>query len=240
MTILALETSTEAFSIALEHSGQRYSHFEIAPRKHGDLLLPTVDRLLQEASCSIEDVKQVVYGCGPGAFTGVRIAVSAAQGLALGVDANLIGVSSLQNLALQAFEKTSANLAIVAMDARMGEVYFAVFRRSESESGMLFPELVTEQQVVAPESLSPMTVSDSESIVAIGSGWNEYGTQLRQTLSVSPEFSLFDLFPDANTAITLSKHSSLQCSAHQPEEAVPLYLRNNVAKKSQKPSILER
>lgn len=265
MNRLVIDTSTEAFSIAVmiesdtpKATGNTQRHFEIAPRKHGELLLPTVDRLLQQANLTMDDIDQVVYGRGPGAFTGIRIAISAAQGLAYGIDCSLIGVSSLQNLALQAFEQTEADYAVVAMDARMGEIYYAVYRRNKSLLAGNAPELIGQEHVLKPETLTsfehqlkhPLQKSDSaplsiegalsNKITAIGTGWSVYSDIMCQGLAVKPDAVLTDKYPEAYYSGLLAELDTLQATQHTAEQAVPVYLRNNVAAKSTKPSILKR
>ncbi|PWK49980.1 tRNA (adenosine(37)-N6)-threonylcarbamoyltransferase complex dimerization subunit type 1 TsaB [Pleionea mediterranea] len=263
MNRLVIDTSTEAFSVAVISESDKSDdnteaecqrHFEIAPRKHGELLLPTVDRLLQQANLTISDIDQVIYGRGPGAFTGIRIAISAAQGLAYGIDCPLVGISSLQNLALQAFDQTSADYAVVAMDARMGEIYYAIYRRNTELLAGNCPELIGEEQVLKPDTLlslesqikafdskkpSPKEAQPSK-ITAIGTGWSVYPDILCQQLGVKPDVTLADKFPDAYYSGILARLVTLQATQHSAEQAVPVYLRNNVAAKSSKPSILKR
>lgn len=239
MIALAIDTATEAFSVAVKKDGFVYEHFEIAPREHGDKLLPVLDQLLIEAGATMRDVSQVVYGRGPGAFTGVRIAISAAQGLAMGADCPMIGVSSLQNLAHQAFQQTDATIAIVAMDARMGEVYVAAFRAERTASdGKIWPTAIIEEQVIAPEKLSALELDPQERMVTIGSGWDVYEKELKHYLSITPHFQITEAFPKAGTALLLAEFEHYKAQAHLPEQAVPVYLRNQVAKKSQKPGLL--
>ncbi|WP_144394902.1 tRNA (adenosine(37)-N6)-threonylcarbamoyltransferase complex dimerization subunit type 1 TsaB [Pleionea sediminis] len=237
MIRLAIDTSTEAFSVAVEKDGVVEQEFDLAPRKHGELMLPAIKRLLAKRGVSINQVEQIVYGRGPGAFTGIRIAISAAQGLALGVGCSLIGISSLQNLALQAFENTSANYAVVAMDARMGEVYFAVYKRTLNEANQLVPQLVGEEQVIKPEEVEVVNID--ESIVAIGSAWDVYADVLSQALGYNFSSPLINYYPDAKANLTLAQLPEHHASAHRPEQAVPSYLRNNVAEKSTKPSLIK-
>jgi len=242
MIQLALDTSTEAFSVAVENNGEVFAHFEIAPRMHGEKLLPTVDRLIAQAGINRNDIQGIIYGKGPGAFTGVRIAVSAAQGLAFGFDCPLLGLSSLQNLAAQVFEARSENTVLCAMDARMGEVYFAVYQRSEEA----IPTLVAEEVVSKPEAL----MSDSrfatcferlnttdEDWVGVGSGWNVYQSALLKLCSKQPNEIMTESLPNAKYYLAIAK-SLPQNEFFTAEQAVPTYLRNNVAEKSKKPSIL--
>jgi tRNA threonylcarbamoyladenosine biosynthesis protein TsaB len=119
------------------------------------------------------------------------------------------------------------------MDARMGEVYFAAFRADRSLSdGRIWPKIILEEQVIAPDRLNPMNIGSSETVVAIGSGWSVYGDTLKNSLSISPQHLVTHAFPRASSAIALAQFEQLQKQAHEPEQAVPVYLRNQVAKKS--------
>src|SRR6185503_4238342 len=127
MNLLAIDTATENCSAALLCGGQLLERSELAPRRHAELILPMIDSLLAEAGLSRRSLDGIAVGRGPGAFTGVRLAISVAQGMALGLDVPVVPVSSLAALALDAPDNGAAILACI--DARMGEVYTGTFRR---------------------------------------------------------------------------------------------------------------
>ena len=127
MNLLALETSTECCSVALECNGEIVARSEYAPRRHAELLLPMCEEVLAEAGIVRRQLDAIAVGRGPGAFTGVRLAISAAQGIALALDVPVFPVSSLAALALDVPVDGHALLAVI--DARMGEVYAGVFER---------------------------------------------------------------------------------------------------------------
>ena len=102
MKLLAFETSTEACSVAVWVDGQVRERFEIAPRRHTELVLPWAEALLAEAGISRSQIDAIAVGCGPGAFTGVRLAIGIAQGIALALDRPVVPVSSLAALAMRA------------------------------------------------------------------------------------------------------------------------------------------
>ncbi|MDX9765494.1 MAG: tRNA (adenosine(37)-N6)-threonylcarbamoyltransferase complex dimerization subunit type 1 TsaB, partial [Chiayiivirga sp.] len=134
MKLLALETATEACSVALWNDGEVLERFEIAPRRHAELTLPWIEELLAQAGMVRAQLDAVACGRGPGAFTGVRLAVAITQGLALALDRPAVGVSTLDALALpamRALERAgdSATGVLAAIDARMGEVYLADYAR---------------------------------------------------------------------------------------------------------------
>ncbi|MGH8118461.1 MAG: tRNA (adenosine(37)-N6)-threonylcarbamoyltransferase complex dimerization subunit type 1 TsaB, partial [Rhodanobacteraceae bacterium] len=126
MNLLAIETATEACSVALLHHDALIDRSELAPRRHAELVLPMADELLAEAGIARTQLDAVAMGRGPGAFTGVRLAVSVAQGLALALDIPVVPVSSLAVLAMQAPRNGAAILA--AIDARRAEIYAGAFR----------------------------------------------------------------------------------------------------------------
>ena len=155
VNFLALDASTEALSLVLTINGQTYSHFEECPQQHSQKILPLVDALLEKANCRLQDLDVIGFGQGPGSFTGVRISVAIAQGLAYACNLPLVGVSTLQMMAQQAYQETGATEVFSAIDARMGEIYYAKYALA-ADSTM---ELVGEEQVLKPDNL------DFESIV---------------------------------------------------------------------------
>lgn len=126
MLILALETSTELGSCALSRDGEVLERFCPAGRSHSETLLPLVRELLAEAGCAVGQLDAIAFGVGPGAFTGLRIACGAAQGLAVAADIPLVPVTSLEAMA----SLTGAERVIALLDARMGEVYSGRYQRS--------------------------------------------------------------------------------------------------------------
>ncbi len=129
MKILALETSTEYCSVALWHDGAVQEKFELVGQKHSELLMEMLDALLREAGVKLAELDGIAYGAGPGSFTGVRIACGATQGLAFGANLPVVGVCTLQALA----EASGKSKVIAALDARMGEIYHAVYEKMNGE-----------------------------------------------------------------------------------------------------------
>jgi len=125
MNLLALETSTEWLSLALSTDGSVVTHRQKAGQQASQLVLPQIQALLDKADLSLSQIDGIVFGAGPGAFTGVRIACGVAQGLGLGLSKPVVGVNVLEAMAAS----VDANHVIVAIDARMGEVYYACYPR---------------------------------------------------------------------------------------------------------------
>ena len=139
LNVLAIETSTDQLSLALAYSGSVRTLDEVIGNRHAELVLPTIERLLEESGASVRALEAVVFGAGPGAFTGLRIACGVAQGLALACDLPVLGVGSLEALA----EGSGADRVIACIDARMGEIYHATYRRgAEGWEALNAPELV--------------------------------------------------------------------------------------------------
>ncbi|MDH3840239.1 MAG: tRNA (adenosine(37)-N6)-threonylcarbamoyltransferase complex dimerization subunit type 1 TsaB, partial [Chromatiales bacterium] len=164
--ILALETATEACSVAVLAGSAMYRRFEVRPRAHLRLLLPMVESVLTEAELDLGDLDAIAFGCGPGGFTGLRIAAGAAQGLALGARLPVIPVSNLAALAASTMRDTTARKVIVCQDARMGEVYWGTFDRGADD----LPVASGPERVGPPEAVS---VAGSDWLGA-GSGWLAY------------------------------------------------------------------
>ncbi len=129
MKLLTLDTSSDACSCALQIDDQILSFEEIAPRRHADLILEMIDRLFVESGVSPNELDAVAFACGPGSFTGIRIATGVTQGIAFGLQIPVIPISTLAVLAQGAFHKNpQCNHALVAIDARMSEVYWAEYQ----------------------------------------------------------------------------------------------------------------
>ncbi len=132
MRILAIDTATEACSVALWNDGNINAHFELCPREHTQRILPMVQDILAANSITLTDIDALAFGRGPGSFTGVRIGIGIAQGLALGANLPMTGVSTLATMAQGAWRKSGATRVLAAIDARMGEVYWAEYQRDEN------------------------------------------------------------------------------------------------------------
>jgi tRNA threonylcarbamoyladenosine biosynthesis protein TsaB len=220
MNLLAIETSTEACSVALHHAGAILARSELAPRRHAELVLPMADALLAEAGLGRRQLDAIAVGRGPGAFTGVRLAVSMAQGMALGLDLPVIPVSSLAALALDAPDNGAAVLAVI--DARMGEVYAACYRRTPGDT----VQALDEERVCAPDALQlPPDAGDWN---VIGSGWRTYRDALSARLP-APRWSDGERYPQARAVAALAAAEFRAGHLLPPEQALPLYLRDKVA-----------
>lgn len=141
MKLLAIETATESCSVALLHDDAVHEVFEDAPRQQTERVLPMVRELLARQQLTLADLDAVACGHGPGAFTGVRVAVSVTQGLAFAADLPVIGVSTLEALALDILGDNGDGPVLAALDARLGELYLGVYdRNSDGTLCTLLPD----------------------------------------------------------------------------------------------------
>lgn len=220
MNLLALETTTEACSVALVHGDQLLMRSELAPRRHTELVLPMAEALLAEAGLGRHALDAIAVGRGPGAFTGVRIGVAFAQGIALALDIPVVAVSSLAALALEADADDAAILAVI--DARMGEIYAGSYRH-DAEGGLvaLMPECVLKP--------AQLHLPDAPAWRVVGSGWATYAEILGARLSGVLRGADGARYPQAARIAELAVPEFLAGHAVAPELALPVYLRDKVA-----------
>lgn len=218
-SLLAIDTATEACSVALLHGGKIYSRYAVIPRLHAQQVLPMVRELLEEAGVQLQQLDAIAFGQGPGAFTGLRIAVGVVQGLAFALDKPVLPVSTLAAIAQRACREQGAQQVAVAIDARMDEVYWGCYRM---ENGQL--QLQGLEQVCAPEQAQlPRTASGDW--LAAGTGWQAYAGRIPVTVAGQASESL----PHAEDILSLALHDWQQAKAVPAEQALPVYLRDQVA-----------
>ncbi len=221
--ILAIDTATEACSVALLHDDHIDALFELCPREHTQHILPMVQQVLLRNGLTLQQLNALAFGRGPGSFTGVRIGIGIAQGLALGAELPMIGVSTLATLAQNVWRNHGATRVLTAIDARMGEVYWAEYQRDDN--GLWTGEET--EAVLKPESvLARMATLQGQWMLA-GTGWKTYpelaawhGLTLLPTAVALPAAE--DMLPLAAGAWRTGRMVA-------PEQAEPVYLRNNVA-----------
>lgn len=233
LNLLALDASSGACSAALlrRQGGCEtcLARFAMTPREHTRRLLPMVDEVLAEAELTPAELDAVAFGRGPGSFTGLRIAAGAAQGLAFGLDVPLLGVSTLEALALQAGSRFAAERVATLIDARMGEVYAGFWHCAD---GVITPR--GDEAVLAPEQLVLPDDADGKTAdrwVAVGSGlalYERFAAPLAQHLAL-PATDAEALEPRAEDMARLAARD-LDAGGGQPAHRVqPVYLRNEVA-----------
>jgi tRNA threonylcarbamoyladenosine biosynthesis protein TsaB len=229
MKILALDTATEACSVALLAGDTLVARYEEPKRGHAELILPMVDAVLAEAGVELRALDCLAVGRGPGAFTGVRIAVSVAQGLAFGIERPVVPVSDLAALAQRAVHTHGARHVLACLDARLGEVYWAAF---EIGSDGLVVAL-TEERVGLPGSVG---VPGDKDWFGVGTGWAAHADLAAQLSQKGVALSGIDgaLLPRAHEIALLAAPEFKAGRAVPPEQAMPVYVRDSVAMTSRK------
>lgn len=228
MNILAIETSTQACSAALLCNGEILQRYQVAPRGHGDLILPMIDELMSEAGLSPAQLSAVAFGRGPGAFTGVRIATSVAQGIAFGADLPVVPVSSLAALAQAGFRHKGYKAVLCAVDARMDEIYWGAY---QIEQGVV--SLLSGEHVCRPE-LAPEPPEVDVQWRGMGNGWEVYADSLTDRFSLQTTADDVAWLARAEEVAVLAQHAVEKGETVSAEQAMPVYLRDNVAIKSKK------
>lgn len=224
MKILALDTSTEACSVALYNDGEIQQIFHHQPQQQAKLLLNCCAEILQESNIQLSQLNAIAFCHGPGSFTGLRVATAAAQGIAVAQNLPLVTVSSLALLAQGACRINQIDSIRVAscIDARMQEVYFAEY---EFESNQL--KLIQPEQVTAAENIQ--LDSDNHAVIFAGNGWQAYNDKFTFNVTLPDNMHIW---PEAQDILPIAVEKVLQGETLSPEAALPNYIRNNVAKKS--------
>ncbi|ELV3406182.1 tRNA (adenosine(37)-N6)-threonylcarbamoyltransferase complex dimerization subunit type 1 TsaB [Enterobacter hormaechei] len=223
MRILAIDTATEACSVALWNDGTTFAHFEECPREHTQRILPLVKTILTEGNTSLTDLDALAYGRGPGSFTGVRIGIGIAQGLALGADLPMIGVSTLATMAQGAWRMTGATRVLAAIDARMGEVYWAEYTRDEN--GVWHGEET--EAVLKPEAVTGRLKQLSGEWATVGTGWPAWPEMAKDTGLTLVDGNM--LLPAAEDMLPIACQLLAAGKTVAVEHAEPVYLRNTFA-----------
>lgn len=215
MRLLALDTATECCSVALLIDERTIDRGTETQRGHADLILPMVEEVLAEGGLTLQQLDGLAYGRGPGAFTGVRIAVGVAQGLAYGAQLMTVGVSDLAAVAQQ-FASPGAQI-LVCMDARMNEVYWGRFE--VTVDGLVAPTSV--ERVDRPEAVEP-----GDATVFAGTGFAAYSQLL---VGRTPSAVHAMARPNARFVARLAAAELRAGRGQPPERAQPVYLRDQVA-----------
>ncbi|MFQ2613265.1 MULTISPECIES: tRNA (adenosine(37)-N6)-threonylcarbamoyltransferase complex dimerization subunit type 1 TsaB [Aeromonas] len=221
LKILAVDTATEACSAALLVGDTLYSRWEEAPRDHTRKILPMVQALLDEAGLSLDELDAIAFGRGPGSFTGVRIGISVAQGLAFGAGVPMIGVSTLAAMAQGAHKLEGAEQVLAAIDARMDEVYFGHYALVDGVMTLVGEEVVSE-----PAALVQARDKLTGAVSCVGTGFETYGEALGGLADVLMASQV--RFPAAADMLPLARQAWFAGEAVPVEQATPVYLRDKV------------
>ncbi|EKY3243234.1 tRNA (adenosine(37)-N6)-threonylcarbamoyltransferase complex dimerization subunit type 1 TsaB [Cronobacter dublinensis] len=223
MRILAIDTATEACSVALWDNGKTSALFELCPREHTQRILPMVSEILTASGVALTSMDALAFGRGPGSFTGVRIGIGIAQGLALGAELPMVGVSTLMTMAQGAWRVCGATRVLAAIDARMGEVYWAEYQRDAQ--GVWHGEET--EAVLKPQAVAERLKTLSGAWATVGTGWQAW-----PDLASESGLTLTDgqvTLPAAEDMLPLACGLFEQQHVVAVEHAEPVYLRNEVA-----------
>ena len=225
MKLLAVETATEACSAALYIDGEITERFSLTANEHTKLILPMIDTLMSEAGLLPQQLDALAFGCGPGSFTGVRIATGVIQGIAFGADLPVVPISTLAAIAQDYFDSNDnmeQHTAFTAMDARMGEIFWGIYNRNEQGYATLIgKEVVTlADDIVFPDLTG----------IGLGSGWGVYEEKLMLRLAGKVKHYEVDIRPRARAIARLGARGFELGLAVEVELAMPVYLRDKVAK----------
>lgn len=251
MNLLAIETATDACSVGLLSGGERLFDHRVEPRQHSRLVLPMIDALLAEAGLPRSALDGVVFGRGPGSFTGVRVAASVTQGIALGLDIGVIGISTLATIAQGCHRDFGDERVGVALDARLDEVYWGAYSVVPSLAAdvmqacgserVCLPDAVTLGSCDATNPAEPAEPALTDAIPAVsaatdsaswqlaGAGAERYGDVMTKTLGLEGVVARHGRFPHAQDLLTLAWSLARRGDFSPPESAVPVYLRERVA-----------
>lgn len=181
-----------------------------------------VDEVLKEAGLTLQDLDALAFGRGPGSFTGVRIGIGIAQGLAFGADLPMIGVSTLAAMAQASYRLHGVTDVAVAIDARMSEVYWARYSRQENGEWMG----VDEECVIPPARLAEEAQADAKTWTTAGTGWSAYQEDLAGLPFNTTGSDV--LYPDSQDIVILAQQELEKGNTVPVEESSPVYLRDNV------------
>lgn len=220
MNILAIDTSAAACSIALLKGKEIFAVHEITPMQQAQLILPKIDALLKTQQMTLQQLDALAFGCGPGSFTGLRIAVSVAQGLGYAASLPLIPISSLAALAQATYQELGWEKLLVAVDARVNEIYWACY--TLSTTGLV--ELIGKESLCAPENI---VCPVDNTWCGVGNGWQIY----RDKLPFRPTHIDTERLPMAFALAKLAEAKALQGEWITATAATPIYLRDDVVTK---------
>lgn len=219
-SILAVDTSTEACSVALYRDGELAVLQEIAPRRHNQVLLGMLRELMPAGP---QDLDAVAYGSGPGSFTGLRIAASAVQGVCFAAGLPALPVSTLSCQvygALRLGQAGEGDHVLSTLDAHIGELYWAVYRIDNGRAVQ-----ITGAQAVKPGGLS---LSGSNQLIAVGSGLH-YRDAMPAAVSARFSGEFPGLLPDARDLLPEALQALREHRLQSPEQVCPVYVRDEIS-----------
>lgn len=223
--ILALETSTEVCSVALTRGDAVHHRHRVEPRAHNRILLPMIDALLEEAGCTPADLGAIAFGCGPGSFTGLRIAAAVTQGIAWARDIPVLGVSTLEIVAATAASRSRKPIAgiVTLLDARMGELYWNAFLARPNGLAAIGPDALAVPQAIAGRLPGLCGAHPGRWWIA---GAELLGSDDLPRIPGVDMDAVDDVLPDARALLELARPRLLAGEGLPARDAIPHYLRD--------------
>ena len=218
MNILAIDTCTDIASVTLFKSGEFTSRVLSGVEKTSGHILKLCDEVFKESKTQLKEVDLISYSKGPGSFTGIRMCIGVVQGLSLSVQIPTMSFTTLELIGFRASQLTKSKKIAVALDARMGEVYWATY----------VDGLIDNMKICNPQEVDVL----GSSFLGVGSGWKTYSEVLKKTSNIS-KIDL-SIKPESSALIELSLQGMNEGFEGTLDLAQPIYLRNNVAEKSLK------
>ena len=188
MNLLAIDTCTEIASVTLLTSGSRVSRVLSGVQKSSGHILKLCDEVFHETGKQIKDVDSIIFTKGPGAFTGVRMCVGVVQGLSMSCNIPTMGFSTLELLGYRASKILKSENIAAALDARMGEVYWAVYTQGK----------ISKLRICNPDDVDTL----DSNFIGVGTGWNAYGDKLSSASSVTK--TDLSIYPESSSLIDLA------------------------------------
>jgi tRNA threonylcarbamoyladenosine biosynthesis protein TsaB len=225
ITLLAIDTCSEASSAALLYQQVIKERYQLAPRAHTQLILPMMQSLLDEAGIKLRDLDALAFTCGPGSFTGIRLAASIIQASAFAIDLPVVRVSSLQCLAQGAYRELQAQQVFTAIDAHLQEVFSATYRL-QTETRIM--QACSVEQLGLPDQCEAVGITD---FVGVGSGWDRYHALFETQFKNQLQRWVPQRYPRAYDAAVIAADAYRRGASVTAMEALPNYLRETVAKR---------
>lgn len=236
MKILALDTSFSACSVALFNDDimdplhQTKIYHQVAPMQHTKMILPMIQEMLHSSSIEPKELDAIAFGCGPGSFTGVRVASSIAQGMGFALNCPIMAVSSLAAAAQHAFTAYQWSNILVAIDAHMEKIYWATYQANSKG----YVELKDQEKIILLDKLpkqpaselvsNDLLPSEKTDWYGVGDGWAKYSKQLLSSKHSKPRMIASSVIPTAEAVLDLAKIKWQEGDLLKPHEAIPNYL----------------
>jgi tRNA threonylcarbamoyladenosine biosynthesis protein TsaB len=225
VNILAFDTSTSVCSVAIQYKNETQSLHQIAPMQQGQFILPMINQLLNSFSITLSQFDAIAFGCGPGSFTGTRMACSVVQGIAFALNLPVIPISSMAAIAQSIYlERQWPNL-FIALDARMNQIYWAIYQVQQEEMVVLGNEVICSPNDVHLSNLPNIMHWHHATWRAAGDGWEKYQNKIIMSLKCQPEQIITTCFPRAEAILALAKRKYERKNWMSVYDAMPVYLR---------------